>query len=459
MAIKKFNAIAGISVGDVIIHEVIDDSANVAANNLTVSNIADLGDVANVRVAGGTAGFVLQTDGSGHLSWTNPADVGVVGFDQYVQFNDMGLFGADASFTYDKITGLLSAPYLNGTLTTHAQANITSVGTLDSLNVTGLVTFATVDNLILPGGTSGYVLTTNGQGQVSWQPATGGSITEAGFIGINKDRFTADGVQTNFNLTTNPGSEDNITVNIDGLVQQSTVYSVVNGVLIFPEAPYAGQHIEVTIYHVVGGSSDPASIPATQVVFGTGSSFASSNKFSFNDSTNTLSIANVNVTDGYLTVNSAPIAVVNGTAGIFNTGVSNINIGLTSNVTIGSSSGNTTIRGNLVTNSTLSTPKIVSGSQTVAVSGTTVLDSFVATDFRSAKYIIRASSDLGWQTLEVLLIHDDVDAFITLYGDISTVDMDVVEITAEMSAGNIELYATDIAANTSIRIMGTYLAD
>jgi hypothetical protein len=453
MAIKKFNAIAGISVGDVIIHEVIDDSANVAANNLTVSNIADLGDVGNVRVSGGTAGFVLQTDGQGHLSWTNPADVGVVGFDTYVQFNDMGLFGADASFTFDKNSGLLSAPYFNGTLTTHAQANITSVGTLDSLTVDGLVTLTTVDNLILPGGTNGYVLTTNGQGQVSWQPATGGTITESGFIGINKDRFTADGTQTTFNLTTDPGSEDNITVNIDGLIQQSTVYSVSNGALVFPTAPEAGQHIEVTIYHTTAGTSDPASIPATEVMYGSGSGFASDATFTFNPDTTTLSAPNVNVTNGYLTVGSSPIAVVNGTAGAFNTGVTNVNLGLGSNVTIGSTSGNVTVRGVLQSN------RIASSNQTISVDGLAVLDSFPATDFRSAKYIIRASSDFGYQTIEVLMVHDDVDAFITIYGDISTSDMDVVEITAEISAGNVELYATSIAANTTVKIMGTYLAD
>ena len=36
---------------------------------------------------------------------------------------------------------------------------------------------------------------------------------------------------------------------------------------------------------------------------------------------------------------------------------------------------------------------------------------------------------------------------------------DVVEITSEISAGNVELYATSIAANTTVKIMGTYLAD
>lgn len=451
MAIKKFNAIAGISVGDVIIHEVIDDSASVTANNLTVSNISDLGDVGNVKVAGGTAGFVLQTDGSGNLSWTNPADVGCVGFDTYVQFNDMGLFGADANFTYNKVTGHLSAPYLDGTLTTHAQANITSVGTLESLSVTGLVTLTSVDNLRLPGGSAGYVLTTNGQGEVNWEPASGGTLTESGFIGINKNRFTADGVQTTFTLTSDPVSVDNVVVNIDGLVQQEPAYDLVNGAIVFAEAPLEGQFIEVTMYHTVSGSSDPGTVPATEVMYGSGSGFASDPDFNY--TSGTLSSPNVSVTNGYLTVGTSPIAVVNGTAGAFNTGVTNVNLGLGSNVTIGSTSGTVTLRGALQTN------KIASSNQTVQVDGLAVLDSFAATDFRSAKYIIRASSDLGYQTIEVLMVHDDVDAFITIYGDISTSDFDVVEITAEISAGNVELYATSIAANTSVKIMGTYLAD
>ena len=237
------------------------------------------------------------------------------------------------------------------------------------------------------------------------------------------------------------------------------MFTVENGAIVFDEAPAAGQHIEVTIYRVLSGSSDPAAVPATEVMFGSGSGFSSDNTFTFNSSTNLLSVANVSVTGGILTIGSSPIAVINETAGIFNTGVSNVNLGLSSNVTIGSTTGNTTIRGNLVTTSNLVTPRLVSANPIIEVDGVTVVDSFTTADFRSAKYIIRASSDLGFQTLEVLLIHDDVDAFITIYGDISTVDMDVVEITAEISAGNIEMYATNIAANTTIRIMGTYLAD
>lgn len=40
---------------------------------LTVTGISNLGPVANVTITGGTAGYVLQTNGSGVLSWQAPS--------------------------------------------------------------------------------------------------------------------------------------------------------------------------------------------------------------------------------------------------------------------------------------------------------------------------------------------------------------------------------------------------
>jgi molybdopterin biosynthesis enzyme len=59
MAIKKFNSVAGFSVGeqDYVI-DVVDDQANITANNLTVGNITSLGDIGNVKITGGSANYV-----------------------------------------------------------------------------------------------------------------------------------------------------------------------------------------------------------------------------------------------------------------------------------------------------------------------------------------------------------------------------------------------------------------
>jgi hypothetical protein len=68
------------------------------------------------------------------------------GSDTQIQFNDAGAFGASANLLFNKTTNTISGPtlvsasFFTGTLTTAAQPNITSVGTLTSLSVTGSIT-------------------------------------------------------------------------------------------------------------------------------------------------------------------------------------------------------------------------------------------------------------------------------------------------------------------------------
>jgi len=241
-------------------------SANLSAANLSVTTSANLGAVGNIVITGGTANYVLKTDGAGNLSWTaqsggNTANVTVdnftgngvqtiftlsttpIGINQtsvnyngatvlrtdytlananitfssapangsyievttidltggggsgspggantQVQFNDSGAFAGNTGFTFNKTTGIFTAPYLAGngnglsniqganvsgavgtagTVTTAAQPNITSVGTLTSVSVSGN---ANVGNL----GTAGLITATGNIG--------GGNINTAGVI-------------------------------------------------------------------------------------------------------------------------------------------------------------------------------------------------------------------------------------------------------------------------------------
>jgi hypothetical protein len=80
----------------------------------------------------------------------------VYGSNTWVQYNNSGNFGGVPAFTFDSTTGVLTAPYFSGnggnitgtvpnanyatysgTVTTNAQPNITSVGTLSNLVVSG----------------------------------------------------------------------------------------------------------------------------------------------------------------------------------------------------------------------------------------------------------------------------------------------------------------------------------
>jgi hypothetical protein len=116
---------------------------------LTVLERAILGDVGNVKISGGVSGQVIQTDGAGNLSWKTEAVLTPGGSNTYVQFNDEGTtLGGVANFAFDKTSNTLSVDYANLVLTTNAnnQPNITTVGALSNLEVTGnLTVYGTTD--------------------------------------------------------------------------------------------------------------------------------------------------------------------------------------------------------------------------------------------------------------------------------------------------------------------------
>lgn len=225
----------------------------VTATNLEVPGTITLSDVSNVTILGGVNGYFLQTDGSGNLTWAAGGGGGngsPGGSNTQVQYNDGGLFGGTAGFTFNQTTNTLSVPTANvtdlnatgnitggtlyanaaglysipsanisgsvpvaNTVSNNAQPNITSVGTLTTLTVTGNVTsnavlvgnaiytngvmqigsggnlvslgnvnftsvpvvsLGSVSNIRITGGTSGYVLSTDGLGNLSWVAGGGG---------------------------------------------------------------------------------------------------------------------------------------------------------------------------------------------------------------------------------------------------------------------------------------------
>lgn len=60
----------------------------------------------------------------------------------------------------------------SGTVTTNTQPNITSVGTLTTLTVSGVATLSAVGNVKITGGTSGQFLSTDGAGNLSFATVT-----------------------------------------------------------------------------------------------------------------------------------------------------------------------------------------------------------------------------------------------------------------------------------------------
>lgn len=191
MAVEPFGLYGGLTVGIPPIL-VINDNGIATLNGLTVTGTSNLGPVGNITIAGGENGYFLQTDGEGRLTWAPGGNGGggngtPGGANTQVQFNDAGNFGGDAGFIYNKTTNILSVSgnvvsnnfigsgnivianiSANGNITANyfigdgsqitnvdattanfasyagnvtlaAQPNITSLGTLTSLSVTGNV--------------------------------------------------------------------------------------------------------------------------------------------------------------------------------------------------------------------------------------------------------------------------------------------------------------------------------
>ena len=170
--------------------------------SLGVSGVSNLGPIGNVIITGGSSGYYLQTNGSGNLTWVAiPTATGIANGNSNVNIpsangnitmsvagnaNVIVVTGTGANIAGDtnitgnlvagagvggNITGanLVSANYFTGTLTTAAQPNITSVGSLTSLTVSGTSNLGPVGNVTITGGSSGYYLQTNGSGTLSWE--------------------------------------------------------------------------------------------------------------------------------------------------------------------------------------------------------------------------------------------------------------------------------------------------
>jgi len=253
-------------------------TSNGTVNFTNASNVS-LGSIGNIKISGGTSGYVLQTDGTGNLSWTAQSGGGgggtPGGVDTQVQFNSSGTFAGDANLTYTTSTdtlnvtnlsveatgnvsggNLVSANYFTGTLTTAAQPNITSIGTLSNLIGNGTVNFTSasnvslgaVGNVKLSGGSSGQYLKTDGTGNLSWATVTSSGGGGGGGGGsFTLDTFIGDGVQTDFVLSVTPDSINNLIINYNGAIQLQESYLLTGGTVTFDEAPANGSKIDVMI--------------------------------------------------------------------------------------------------------------------------------------------------------------------------------------------------------------------
>lgn len=249
MSIKYFNVKNGLSTGNILLHA--SNSSVVASTftgNIVATDSANLGAPGNITITGGSANYVLITDGAGNLSWA--AQTG----------------GGSSSYSNSNVANYL--PTYTGNLT---------AGNLTISNTSNL---GAVGNLTITGGNTGDVLTTNGSGVLSWSTPTTGSTT------ITVDSYTGNGVQVAFTLSTSPTNANYTVATIQGVVQPRSYYTVVGSTLTFSTAPPDTTVVEVTTFGGAGVSGGGGSSSALTWNIANSNITMSSNNGYFVDTSN-----------------------------------------------------------------------------------------------------------------------------------------------------------------------------
>ena len=94
---------------------------------------------------------------------------------------------------------------------------------------------------------------------------------------------------------------------------------------------------------------------------------------------------------------------------------------------------------------------------TLTTSATTadqVLDSFNASAYRTAKYIVSVTSGSAYESVELLVIHDGTTAYQTTYAELRT-GSDLASFSVDISGGNVRLLTTPANAVTAYNVTRT----
>jgi len=579
MAIKPLNSIVGYSVGGNTVSNIILANGDITTNNITATGITNLGNVGNVVITGGSANYILKTDGTGNLSWTAPASTLTVyesnanagnisnttanvsgllfdkdsGFSvsnvgsgnvlislgstfktwvvtgqpnlvaqaedtvQFIAGNNLVIttsntpnppsqlykyirFDADVQYVSNGNsniaipsangnvnisavgnanvlvvtgTGVNVAGTANisgnanvgnigatngifttvaGTLTTASQPNITSVGTLSSLSVSGNTTSGNFIGTFANGNSNIAIPSANGN--INFSAAGNANVLVISGTGIN--------VNGDSLITGNLTVDGNITyLNIDTLAVEDPIIQLQTGANGAAPTSNSGKDVGTglnyydtqariafmgwDVSNAEFGMASQASISSEIVTFSTYGNLRLGNLIGAVANGN--SNFNIPAANGNINLSVAGnsnVLVVTGTG---------INVSGTLNATGNANVGNIGVQ--LVTANSL-----ISNRSNVSVTTNTLLDEFPPSTYRTAKYTISASSDNGYQSVETLLVHDGTNSYITVYGSIcSNVSSDILDISSNINgtSGNVTLYATSVSANTLVKVITMYL--
>jgi phage tail protein X len=219
--------------------------------NVLTSNTFALYSDSGLSTPVDTSAYTTYTTGGRVIASVGGAGTSAAGgSNTTIQFNDNNVIQGNAGFTFNKITGAVAIPgnisasnvvatLVTGTLTTAAQPNITSFGTLTSLAVTGNISGANLTGTHYGAATG---LTSIPAGNISGQVAN--ALVAGTVYTAAQPNITSVGTLTSLAVTGN----------ISGANLTGTHYGAATGLTSIPGANVTGTVANAT-YAITAGSA------------------------------------------------------------------------------------------------------------------------------------------------------------------------------------------------------------
>lgn len=253
---------------------------------------------------------------------------------------------------------------------------------------------------------------------------------------ITLDTFTGDGTTTTFTLSREPLTEQHMFITINGVAQAVDAYSYSGTTLTLSEAPLSTDEIEVRIHD---NTTTTVQIRDYKKYVYT---VTNATAISGNDDTGESLLYDVGFVEVYVNgsrlVDGSDFTATNGTSITIQEAVTGtVEVISLSRATFVDSKGGLPL--------TATSQEIGTGGAGSAEE----VDSFYASAYRSAKYIVQMSDGTDHHVTEVLLIHDGTDVYMTEYGTIYT-NSSMGSIDASIVSGRVVVTVTPTNINTTV---------
>ena len=308
--------------------------------------------------------------------------------------------------------------------------NAANTANINAANASYLST-GTVNTALLGSGVANSTTYLRGDG--TWVPiaaASGGNLTGI----FTTEEFTATANQTTFTVT---GGYTNgyILVHLNGVLLSTNDYTANNQSTVVLSQPADSNNIitiekwETTyLSNVFKMDYDEQSASNNQTTFTVGGGYQDDNLLVFLNGI-LLSSVDYVANNGSTVILSAPAS---------------------SNDVITFEKWTTYTRANnyVIDQGDLSSSSLITSANTA----NQVLDLFSTNAYRTVKYVTQVTSSNNYQSSEILLIHNDVDVYITEYALIAT-NGTLATFDADISGGNVRLLVSPTNANNTIKTM------